>query len=64
MTMFSKPTSVPFVPASFVDEKMPQREKVMREIDICVCTECGTELEYICPTYTCQNCGETYTFKD
>jgi len=63
MTMFPKTTRVPFVPESFVDGKMPLREEVMRQSTIQICTECGNELEYSYPSYTCPECGETYTFK-
>lgn len=64
MTMFPRKLSAPFLSASFVDGKMPRQKKVVREITIHVCAECDTELEYIMPTYTCPECGETYTFKD
>jgi len=57
------PAPVPFEPASFVDGKMPKRKQVVREMNIHVCAKCDAELEYSYPTYTCPECGETYTFK-
>jgi predicted RNA-binding Zn-ribbon protein involved in translation (DUF1610 family) len=64
MTMFPKTTTITFEPSSFVDGKMPGRKVVVREVTINVCMECGTELEYYAPTYTCPNCGETYSFRE
>ena len=55
--------AVVFAPESFVDGKMPAQKTVVREVDINVCAACGTELEYSAPTYSCPECGETYTFK-
>jgi rubrerythrin len=63
MTLFPRVTSIAFVPSSFVDGKMPGQRKEMREVTINVCDECGAELDYDAPTYTCPECGETYSFK-
>jgi predicted RNA-binding Zn-ribbon protein involved in translation (DUF1610 family) len=64
MTMFPRVTRITFEPSSFVDGKIPDRKVVTREVEINICTECGTELEYVMPTYTCPRCGEEYSFRE